>query len=214
MIELDMIFCIVNSGYGRKALAIANSKGVRGGTVFAGVGTVHDKYLDFLDLYDIKKEVSIMVAEREIALAAVEEIAVQMAFRKPNHGIAFTVHLNGFFGSRFSGDFFRNDGVVTYSLYNAIFTIVDSGRGDEVVAASKTAGARGATIIKARGSGIHEMEIPLNIEIEPEKDVVLIIARDDICDDIISAISKKLKINEPGTGVIFTLGVSDAYGLY
>ena len=212
--NFDMIFCIVNSGDGNKALRIAKNRGVKGGTVFAGVGTVHNKYLEFLDMDDIKKEIVLMVAEREIALAAVEEIAAEMAFRKPHHGIAFIVHINGLFGSRTNESFYRNDRVVTYSVYNAIFTIVEKGRGDEVVAASKTAGARGATIIRARGSGVHETEFLPGLETDSEKDVVLIIAVDDICEDIISAISKKLKIDEPGAGVIFTLGVSDAYGLY
>ena len=52
------------------------------------------------------------------------------------------------------------------------------------------------------------------MQIEPEKDMVLILASDDTCSEIISSIREKLNIDEPGTGIIFSVGVSETYGLY
>ena len=215
MPEFDMIVCIVNNGHGSKTLKIAKNYGIKGGTIFFGTGTVRNKLLEFLDLNDVKKEIVLMVASHETAMEAAQMINKGMSFHKPNHGIAFVLPIRNMFGSKTYGNITcSEDGRVTDSMYNAIFTVVDRGRGEDVVEASKAAGARGATIIHARGSGIHETEMLFAMQIEPEKDVVLILAKTDICAEIISSIRAKLDIDSPGAGIVFSLCVSETYGLY
>ena len=80
--------------------------------------------------------------------------------------------------------------------------------------AANKAGSRGATIINGRGSGIHETSKVFAMEIEPEKEIVLIISPSNLTDSIVSSIRDELKINEPGNGIIFVQDVNKAYGLY
>ena len=213
MPEFEFIICVVNSGHGSKVLKIAKHFGIRSGTIFFGTGLVHNRLLEFLDLDDIRREIVLMAANHEDAQKVSEVLDAEMGFRKPNHGIVFTVPIIYLYGTQIKGTDNNEDRVVANTVYSAIMTVVDRGRGDDVVDASKVAGARGATIIHARGSGIHETEMLFAMQIEPEKDVVIIMAKNEICDDIISSIRSKLNIDEPGTGIIFTLGVSAAYGL-
>ena len=214
MPEFELVICVVNSGQGSKVLKIAKWQGVTGGTIFMGTGLVHNRLLEFLDLDDIRREIVLMVADSGIAGKTAEELDREMVFRKPNHGIVFTVPITCLYGTQICGikDFNENK-VVANALYSAIFTVVERGLGEDVVDASKEAGAKGATIIHARGSGIHEKEMLFAMQIEPEKDVVLILAKNEMCEDIISSIRNRLNIDEPGTGIIFTLGVGKAYGL-
>lgn len=79
--------------------------------------------------------------------------------------------------------------------------------------AAKKAGARGGTIINARGSGIHETEILFSMPIEPEKEVVMILSKNETVNQITSAIREELKIDEPGMGIMFVLDVNKSYGL-
>ena len=44
---------------------------------------------------------------------------------------------------------------------------------------------QGGTIINARGSSIHETSKFPNMEIEPEKEMVMILAKDDLADQIV-----------------------------
>jgi len=74
-------------------------------------------------------------------------------------------------------------------------------------------GSRGGTIINARGSGIHETQKLFAMEIEPEKEIVLIIAKNEITELIVTSIREELKIDEPGKGIIFIQEVSKTYGL-
>ena len=215
MLEYELICCIVNNGQGSKVLKISKNNGIRGGTVFMGSGTIKNKLLNFLDLDDVKKEVVFMAAPSKAAHEAAKALDREMTFRKRNHGIAFTIPMGNLIGSmdnEFSND--NEDRMVKDTVYSAIFTVVDRGVGNDVVDAANAAGARGATIIHARGSGIHETGMLFAMEIEPEKDMVMILAKDDVRSGILASIRENLHIDEPGKGIIFTLGVSEAYGLY
>lgn len=212
--EYELVCCIVNNGQGSKVLKIAKNHGVRGGTVFMGSGTVRSKVLAFLDLDDIKKELVFMAAPGDVAREAAEALFHEMAFHKKNHGIAFTMPLGSLTGStnnEFDTESRRK--AVKDTLYSAIFTVVDRGLGNDVVEAANAAGARGATIIHARGSGIHESGMLFAMVIEPEKDMVMILAKEDVRGGILASIRERLRIDEPGKGIIFTLNVSEAYGL-
>jgi nitrogen regulatory protein PII len=97
--------------------------------------------------------------------------------------------------------------------YRAIFTIVDRGNGESVIDSAKTAGAKGGTIFSGRGSGIHETEKLFSMEIEPEKEIVLIISDEDTATFIVEAIRRDMKIDEPGKGIVYVQPVSDIVGV-
>lgn len=99
-------------------------------------------------------------------------------------------------------------------MYKAIFTIVEKGRAEDVIDAAAQAGSKGGTILNARGSGIHETSKLFSMEIEPEKEVVLILAEVDATEAIAASIRDSLKIEEPGNGIIFIQDVSSVYGIY
>ena len=98
-------------------------------------------------------------------------------------------------------------------MYNAIYVVVDKGKAENVIEAANKAGARGGTILNARGSGVHETQKLFSIEIEPEKEEVLIITKTEMKDSIITSIKTDLKIEEPGTGIMFVLDVEEVYGM-
>ena len=99
------------------------------------------------------------------------------------------------------------------SVYRAVFVVVDKGKGEEVMDAARAVGARGGTIINARGSSIHETSKFLNMEIEPEKEMVMILAKDDLADQIVTAVRDQLQIDRPGKGIIFVQTVKEVYGV-
>lgn len=97
--------------------------------------------------------------------------------------------------------------------YELIMCIVNSGFSDEVMTAARAVGARGGTVINARGTAREEAMKRFNISIHPEKEIVMIISNADIKDDILSAINNKVGLQTPGQGIIFSLPVSHAAGL-
>jgi nitrogen regulatory protein PII len=209
----ELICVIVNFGLGSKALSQARRSGVTGGTIMLGRGTVENRWLRFLELTDVRKEIVLMVSEESISRAALDAIDHKLHFSKPNHGIAFTMPIGEVIGMAGHDADFKSEDGGRESVYKAIFVIVDKGRGETVMDVAREAGARGGTIINARGSGIHETATFLNMEIEPEKEIVLMLISTASYGNIITALRDRMKIDEPGQGILFVQDVKETYGL-
>lgn len=212
----DLIAVIVNFGKGSKVAKIAKKNGVTGATILLGKGTVNSHILKLLEIADVRKEIVMMISQKQYTKQVIEALDKKFHFEKPNHGIVFTLDVNGLYGH-------HEDDLTNYkesrgsrkAMKNVIFVVVDKGKAEEVTESAVSAGARGATIMKARGSGVHEQEkIFFNFPVEPEKETVMILADQEITDSIVQKVRQDLNIDEPGKGILFTIPVNDAYGLY
>jgi nitrogen regulatory protein PII len=213
--KYELACVIVDSGLGSKILSAAKHHGISGGTVFLGRGTIKGRFWRLLDLNDIRKEIVIMGAERATAIEALEKLSQKFKFDKPNHGIAFCIPIKGVFGTRISKfENLEESGCEEQAMYNAIFTIVDKGKAEDVIEAAEKAGSQGGTIINARGAGIHETSKLFAMDIEPEKEMVLILSDSAKTEAIVLSIRESLEIDKPGNGIIFVQDVTRTYGLY
>ena len=84
---------------------------------------------------------------------------------------------------------------------------------DKVVESAKGAGARGATIIDASGTGAREAKTFFGLSLDIRTEVVLFLVSEDVVAPVLSAIHKAGRFNEPGTGIAFVLGVESAIGV-
>jgi len=94
-----------------------------------------------------------------------------------------------------------------------IVTIVKKGCCECIVEASKKAGAEGATIIPARGTGIHEKKKLMGIPIEPEKEIILTIVSEDVTDQVLEAIVEAGNLEKPATGIAFVIDLKKVVGV-
>ena len=97
--------------------------------------------------------------------------------------------------------------------YEMIVCVVNSGFSDAVMSAAREYGARGGTVLHARGTANQEAETFFKITIQPDKEVVLILVPSAITGDILHAIYQKVGLATPGQGIAFTLPVENAVGL-
>ncbi|HWQ59156.1 MAG TPA: P-II family nitrogen regulator [Clostridia bacterium] len=213
--SVELIVAIVNFGSASKLVKEIKKHGVTGATVTLGRGTVGNHLMDFLGLSDIRKEIVFMAAERETAFAALEAIDREFEFRKPNHGIAFTLSVCGVVGAKsIPCDSAREQKEAEQSMYHIITTIVDKGKAEDVIEAATKAGSKGGTIMNARGSGIHETSRLFSMEIEPEKEIVLILSEAHATEAIVASIRRELEIDKAGNGIIYVQNTGKTYGIY
>ena len=97
--------------------------------------------------------------------------------------------------------------------HEVITCIVNSGFSDEVMDAAREFGARGGTVIRARGTANAEAEKLFNIAIQPEKEIVMILVESKLKNDILHALYKAVGLNTPGQGIAFTMPVESVVGL-
>ena len=210
----ELIYVIVNYGMGSKVLHKAKEYGIRSGTIIPGKGTVNNSLLNFFSLYDERKEIVLMGTDIKTAEHVLIELNRTFQFEKSHHGIVFTIGSCDIVGTKYKPEATQEERGVNKSMYKIIFTIVNRGRAEDVIEAATAAGSKGGTIITARGSGIHETSKLFYMEIEPEKEMVLILSKQDVTDAIVSSIREKLELDKPGNGIIFIQDVSRAYGFY
>ena len=97
--------------------------------------------------------------------------------------------------------------------YEMIMAIVNDGYTDLVMDAAKKAGARGGTVLTARGTGNKDIEKFFGVVITPEKQIVMILVPKDMKDAVIASIYKECGINTKGQGIAFAMPVSDVIGI-
>lgn len=212
--NIELVSVIVNFGLGSKIIHRAKREGIFGGTVLLCKGTVNNKILGFFGLTDVRKEIVLMVGETDKAYKALEKLNEEFKFEKPNHGIAFTTSISNILGTRSCKINNIEERGVDNIMYQVITVIVDKGKAEDVMDAATKAGSKGGTIINGRGSGIHETSKLFAMEIEPEKEIVIILSKTEDTDKIVASIKDEMKINEPGKGIIYTQEINKAYGLY
>lgn len=211
----ELIYIIVNFGLGSKVLKLAKKNGIKGGTVVIGKGTVKHDLLNFFSLYDERKEIVMIGSDSVTANIVIDKVYKHFKMNKPNHGIIFTIKMNQVVGSsQYQKPVKPIKRSEKHMEYQVIVTIVNRGSAQDVIEVANEAGSRGGTIINARGSGTHETSKIFNMEIEPEKEMVMILSRKDITDKIVENIRVKLELDKPGKGILFIQDVQQAYGIY
>ena len=98
-------------------------------------------------------------------------------------------------------------------MFELIVCIINRGFSDTVRTAARGSGARGGTILHAKGTGSHEAERFFGITIQPEKEIVLILVPKEIRSDVMSAIASSCGLATEGGGIAFSLPVEDVLGL-
>ena len=96
--------------------------------------------------------------------------------------------------------------------FKLLIAMIKPGVTDECLAAAKNAGAKGATIIPGRGTGVHEAKTFFGLTLEEQTDVVLFLLDDDHVEPVMAAISKVGEFHKPGTGIAFSLPVEEVSG--
>lgn len=97
--------------------------------------------------------------------------------------------------------------------FQLIVTAVKPDLTDDLIDAAKEAGATGATIIPARGVGIHEAKSFFGLTLEAQTDLILFLLEEHLVDPVLETLSKQGKFQEPGTGIAFVLPVGKTAGL-
>jgi nitrogen regulatory protein PII len=207
-----MLICFMGRHRGERLVAAAKTAGARGGTLALGQSLGCSRLLQALSLGDVQQDVVFTVTgdEGPAVLAAVKAAAARDP--KKLAGTAVVVDVPELF-IRASGapadpaEQKRSEPME--SGYKLITVIVNTGYGDDVMAAARKAGATGGTIINARGTGTEEDVKFFGITLVPEKEMLLIVANKDRVEPIARAIATVPTLAEPGGGIIFSTNVEE-----
>lgn len=224
-LEQKLIITIVKKEKAKKVIQASKTAGARGGTTLLGKGFRLEDKMRFLGIpVEREREIILTLVDGKIYPQVMDAIINSVKLDQPRQGIGFVINTKQvtgichMFGVHAEIDEITKDGVMDAMeeqkvFYDLIVTIVNKGDSENVVKASKKAGAEGGTIMTGRGTGIHEKAKLFNILIEPEKEVVLTLISREKTNDVLSAIEDGAQLNKPGKGIAFVLDVERTVGI-
>lgn len=97
--------------------------------------------------------------------------------------------------------------------YEVIFAIVNEGFAEDVMNVAREEGARGGTIINARGVARADAAEFFGITLHTEKEIVMMVVPKKIKDNILNAIYKEMGMAKKAQGIAFSMPITDTMGL-
>ena len=218
--SLNLLITIVDRGKGETVARLLNQEGVAAQFAALGTGTAHQGVLALLGLKDTAKDVVCSFLPAFHSRDAMRRLSRALEMDLPGRGIAFAVPLSSVGGSRTMQYFMgnseetaREEKETMQYEQELVVAIVNRGFTDLVMDAALPAGARGGTVVHARGAGAQEASQFLGITIQPEKEMVLILVNREQKIPVMQAITRSAGLNSEGHGLVFSLPVSDVMGV-
>ena len=97
--------------------------------------------------------------------------------------------------------------------HEVIFAIVNAGYAEDVMDVAREQGARGGTILNARGVVNEEAASFFGITLHQDKEILMMVVEKGIRDKVLNAIYKEMGMAKKAKGIAFSLPVSDVAGL-
>lgn len=94
-----------------------------------------------------------------------------------------------------------------------IFAICHHGYAGDVMKIAREVGAKGGTIIKARGSANKEVAKFFGITIQPEKEIIMIIVPENIKEEVMKAIIKQAGVCTEAHAITFSIKLDQVVGI-
>ena len=97
--------------------------------------------------------------------------------------------------------------------YELVVCIVNKGFNEQVMITAKGCGAKGGTVINARGTAKEDIASKFDYIVTPEKEIVLIVVPVEIKDELLHALYKDIGMHTPGQGIVFTMPIDETAGI-
>ena len=183
-------------------------------------GTARTEMLDLLGLGETSKAIVMCLAGHQLAQHLLERLGYELKMRYPGRGIAFSVPVTGI-GVRWhklltqaeQTEGLEMDRVEKKDGFDVVAVVMEQGYTNLVMDVARKAGARGGTVISARGIAEDEVKQFFGIEIQAEKEIVFLVVKGEEKQEIMTAIMKAVGMKTKSHGIVLSLPVSNAIGL-
>ena len=217
-----MLCVIVDRTWSQKVSDILAEEQIRFNFITLGEGTAGSDILALLGLNSVDKSIMCCLVPEAASSHLLRLISDRIHLSKPGRGIAFTMPINGVSGAALrlitkdfedKGDDGKVENSRSAAKYDMILAIINQGHLDALMTAAKAAGARGGTVLHGRKFTSESDGKFFGIVPQLEKDIVAILTKHDMKNDIMRALSQACGIHTEAQGVVLSLPVDEIDGL-
>lgn len=219
-VQQSIFFAVVDDRMASKVIEEARKVGITGGTIFYATFHQDNSMLCLFGLECVRKEIFMSIVPKELESKLYANLGQKFRLDQQYGRFAFSADVEQCFGIIDRQAEHPLNKIETEEnmeekkeKYKAIYVIVDKHVGDEVIALAKKKGARGATVIHGRGAGVKMHDSIFDLVIEPQKEVVLFLVKEEMVEGIVEFLREQLQIDSPNRGIIFVMDINNVYGL-
>lgn len=213
--EVSLLGLIVDREKMQKLLAEVEGKRIFFSLVLLGKGTATSKMLSYLGVGNAEKGLLLTFMPTEAAMHVLDKADERFDFKKPGHGVGFLAPIyEGCYHKLVSVKPVKPEDEVKHTMtHDVIIVILNRGYTEEVMDAARSAGATGGTVLHARGCGLAGAEKFFGVTIQPEKEVIMILADVESSCGIMQAIADAHGPGTDANAVSFSMPASNVRGI-
>ena len=219
--RLKLMVTIVDRGKAKRIAALCGGLRAPFHIVCFGTGTASSEILDILGLGETDKDVAASIVPEGDILRLQRRVLAELQLGRPGGCVSFAILLTGI-GSLVE-DFVAHSAeegaesevepMEHTEHHSLIVAVVRAGFSGTVMEAARAAGASGGTVLHGRGIGSREAEEFFGITIQPEKEIVILLANREQKAGIMRAIQSAAGLRTEARGILFSLPVEHLAGL-
>lgn len=215
MNKVECIISIVERGKSEHLIHTFKEFGCLPHLQFVANGTASSELLDMLGFGTSKRDVIFSIGEEHTTHALMKEIKERDHIHLHTKGIIFTCSVTGLSAilvkatEHLAKDVKREDEDMAQGKDSLILVSLNQGYSDEVMTVAKKYGARGGTVFKANWADAEELENLYGISLHREKEILAIVANNEIQKDIMTNIHKEFGTDKKVQALVLSLPVND-----
>ena len=227
---IKLLFFIIDWGKSKIVAKVFEQESVQFYFFSKGKGTATSEILDVLGIGSSDKAVILCVEQAFMVPVLLKGVRQKLGAHSAGAGIAFTVPLSGInqpilkliterIAANATAEFSKDAAKEmkeekSMEIKNdLIISIINKGYSDEFMTVAKEAGARGGTVLNARGLTSNKPVKFFGVSIQDEKEIIIILTGRDRRTPIMEALSKSYGMASQADGIIFSLPVDEVMSL-
>jgi len=183
-------------------------------------GTATSEVLDYFGLGGSEKNVFFHVVTGATWTEVKRQLRRKMQIDIPGIGISFIIPISSVGGKQTlyyltcGQEFVKGEeSVLKNTKYELLVAISNQGYTEQIMDAARSVRAAGGTVVHAKGTGGKLAEKFMGVTLVPEKEMVFIVVRTELKNDIMSAIMEKAGVKTKAGAIVFSLPVTDTAGM-
>lgn len=209
--EFNVMTLIISEHQANLFIDIIKEKSLYDGIVFLAKGTVKNSFLNLIGLKNQKMRLIDVLIERDKSKEIIDYTAEKLKLNEPNHGIAYLTSRRMVKDEK--GESNASNTIGEKTMFKKITVIVNRGMADDVMDIARESGARGGTILHGKGTGTKNAAKLFGMEVEPEKELVLIIVPTEIEEKVVKNLYNNLEMQNSGNGILFVEDITYVRGI-
>ena len=216
--ELNFVIAILDRDKGSKLNKIYNEFNLPIVLAMLGRGTATRQYLDRYGLEETEKIVVSSVMDGKKTKDVFRSAKRKMMIDVPGNGVMMAIPIKSVGGGKTLA-YLTNNAAMEKEVpamdftHELIIVILNQGYTDDVMDAARGAGARGGTVVHAKGTGAQYAKKFFGVSLAEEKEIIFIAAESKMKSEIMKSIAGTMGPGTPSGAIAFSLPISAVAGL-